>query len=123
MRFRFRCGLLMEAVAMLGFVVAGAFSDCAAADIGSFASSLNSSGRLYHDSGFSGPEVVYRSSGLATRQEAIAAWMRSRAGHRELIESGSITQIVCVGNVCVGRGFGVTQTARMSSSRRMRLFR
>jgi hypothetical protein len=65
-----------------------------------FANQLHRSGRLYHDPGYSGYEVVYRSSGIATREAAIAAWQRSPAHSRILPR---ITSIHCSGNVCVGR--------------------
>jgi len=68
----------------------------------SFADTLNASGVLYHDHSYGGAEVVYRSSGVATESAARSAWMRS-PGHRRLLMSGKITQVTCVGNVCVGR--------------------
>lgn len=70
-----------------------------------FAERLHRSRGLYHDRGFRGPEVVYKSPGVtATNEAAIAAWLRSKRGHKELIESGKITAISCVGTACVGRG-------------------
>ena len=83
-----------------------ALAGSANADTGAeaFARRMNASGRLFHDRSFRGPEVVFRSSGPATKAVAVAAWLRSRAAHRELIQSGAITEIACVGNVCVGRG-------------------
>lgn len=89
-----------------------------------FAGTMNASGRLYHDRSFRGPEVVFRSSGLASRSMAMAAWLKSRAGHRELIQSGAITEIACVGNVCVGRGAStsVRTVTTVTTSTRKRWF-
>ena len=78
-----------------------------------FAVRMNSSGGLYHDPGFSGPEVVYRSSGMATPAAAHSAWQRSR-GHARLVNAGLITDVQCVGNVCVGRGAGTQSTVARS---------
>lgn len=71
----------------------------------SFAARLNDRGALFHDRAFNGPEVVYRSSQPATEADALAAWYKS-PGHRQLVASGKITEIECVGHVCVGRGAG-----------------
>ena len=68
----------------------------------SFASALNASGSLFHDGSYVGPEVVYRSSGIATQADAMRTWRRSPP-HRRLLRSGAITEVVCTGNVCVGR--------------------
>lgn len=67
-----------------------------------FARKLNQHRRLYHDRTYNGAEVVYRSSGTATRQGAIQAWLNSPP-HRALLQAGKIRNIVCHGNVCVGR--------------------
>ena len=77
----------------------------------SYAGEMNRMGRLVHDSGYRGYEVIYYSSGTATRDGAIASWMRS-AGHRALLVAGRITDIACVGNYCCGRGgaAGVVRT-------------
>lgn len=82
------------------FFDVGQFSGAA-----SFAARLNDRGALFHDRAFNGPEVVYRSSEPATEADALAAWNQS-PGHRRLVQSGKITEIACVGNVCVGRGDG-----------------
>lgn len=76
-----------------------------------FAARLDASNTLYHDHSFVGPEVVFMSSGIATEEQAIAAWRRS-PGHNALLPS--ITEIECVGNACVGRGQGVVQSTRMT---------
>jgi uncharacterized protein YkwD len=65
-----------------------------------FARQLNSTGSFHH-SNHNG-EVIYRSSGRATRGQAMRTWMNS-PGHRSLIQSGQINRVRCVGNVCVGR--------------------
>lgn len=80
-----------------------------------FAGQLNSGGGLYHDPGFVGAEVVYRSSGPASPAAAHAAWQRS-PGHRRLVNSGAITDVQCVGNVCVGRGSGVQSATAVARS-------
>ena len=67
-----------------------------------FAATLNASGGLFHDNSYNGAEVVYRSSGVATEEAARRSWMRS-PGHRRLLLAGKISNVVCVGNVCVGR--------------------
>jgi len=67
-----------------------------------FAATLNASGGLFHDNSYNGAEVVYRSSGVATEEAARRSWMRS-PGHRRLLLAGRISEVVCVGNVCVGR--------------------
>lgn len=68
-----------------------------------FAADLNDRGALFHDRQFRGAEVLYQSSGPATPTAAHAAWQNS-PGHRRLVNSGQITDVACVGNVCVGRG-------------------
>jgi len=67
-----------------------------------FAATLNASGGLFHDSSYNGAEVIYRTSGVATEDAARRSWMRS-PGHRRLLLAGKISDVVCVGNVCVGR--------------------
>lgn len=67
-----------------------------------FAATLNASGGLFHDNSYNGAEVVYRSSGVATEEAARRSWMRS-PGHRRLLLAGRVSEVVCVGNVCVGR--------------------
>lgn len=65
-----------------------------------FAERLNV-GRFAHDPTYVGAEVIYQSSGPATEAAAIAAWQESPA-HNDLLPE--ITEVACVGNVCVGRG-------------------
>jgi hypothetical protein len=77
-------------------------SSYSANNTASFASVLNASGSLFHDPSYSGAEVVYRSSGIATPSDAIRTWRRS-GPHRRLIRSGAITEVICNGSVCVGR--------------------
>lgn len=63
-------------------------------------------GRFFrHDPAFRGPEVIFRSSGQATEQQAHQAWMNSPP-HRRLVVAGLIQDVQCVGSVCVGRGVG-----------------
>lgn len=90
----------------LGLLVLGAMPGYCQTGAYEYAQQMNRSGAFRHDPGFRGAEVIYRSSGTATPEAARAAWLQSRAGHRELLLSGSITDIQCVGNVCVGRGGG-----------------
>lgn len=69
---------------------------------GLYAARLNA-GRIFrHDPAFQGAEVIYKSSGEATEAEARQWWMNSPA-HRQLLVSGAIQEIACVGGVCVGR--------------------
>jgi hypothetical protein len=56
-----------------------------------------------HDRSFRGAEVIFRSSGTATRSQAMSSWLRSRP-HAALIRAGRIKEIACSGNFCVGRG-------------------
>ena len=65
-----------------------------------FAERLNV-GRFQHDPLYVGAEVIYQSSEPATEAEAIEAWKESPA-HNALLPE--ITEVACVGNVCVGRG-------------------
>lgn len=127
-------GCFLEGVWMVRFALVSLVALCFLQGVGygqtgarAFAARLNASGGLYHDPGFSGPEVVYRSHGFAaTRENAWLAWQQSRAGHAELVNSGQITDVQCVGEVCVGRGVGpVTATAvkaRRAAVAPLRLF-
>lgn len=81
-----------------------------------FARKLDRSRFLYHDRFFNGPEVVFKSSGVATREMAIATWLKSREGHRELIQSGAITVIQCSGRACVGRGAPLARAASAATA-------
>lgn len=76
-----------------------------------FARKLDRSRFLYHDRYFNGPEVVFKSSGVATQEMAVAAWLKSKKGHRELLQSGAITAIRCSGSACVGRGAPLAKAA------------
>lgn len=83
-----------------GLVIALSANAASADTITSFAYRMHMSGRLYHDPGYRGPEVVFRSSGRATQAQAMAAWRRSRP-HAALLPR--IRTVHCYGNVCVGR--------------------
>ncbi len=63
-----------------------------------WATHLNRTGRFHHAGGVT--EVIYRSSGRATRAEAMRAWRKSPP-HRKLLPR--IKVVRCVGRVCVGR--------------------
>jgi uncharacterized protein YkwD len=93
-------------VLSLGLLALGAMPGYCQTGAYEYAQQMNRSGAFRHDPGFRGAEVIYQSSGMATPEAARAAWLQSRAGHRELLLSGAITDIQCVGNVCVGRGGG-----------------
>lgn len=80
----------------------------------SFAATLSQSRGLFHDRSYSGAEVVFKSSGVATPEAAHAAWQNSPP-HRALVNAGAITDVQCVGNSCVGRGAGVSTTVARSS--------
>ena len=67
-----------------------------------FARRLNIGPLRHAKIGYSGPEVVFRSPGLATREQALQWWAQSPP-HAALINSGQITTIICNGRVCVGR--------------------
>ena len=112
---------LVSFIALAGMCASAFAQDTGA---GSFAATMNASGRMYHDRSFNGPEVVYRSSGPATQDGAMAAWMRS-PGHRALVSTGQITDVQCIGNVCVGRGAGtVTKSSTVTrTATRRRWFR
>lgn len=96
---------------VLCFVLGVLCQDCFAQSAFDYAQRMNSSGYFRHDAGFNGAEVIYRSSGVATEADARRWWMNSPR-HRALLLSGAITDIACVGNVCVGRGVGFTGTNR-----------
>ncbi len=87
---------LFMALAMVSFLVC---TQAQAEGIVQFARRLDRSGGLFHDRTAS-REVVFRSSGRATKAAAIRAW-RNSPGHAALLPS--IRRIVCTGNVCVGR--------------------
>jgi hypothetical protein len=75
-----------------------------------YAVRMNCGGFFRHDPAFRGPEVIYKSSGQATPEQANRWWMNSPP-HRRLVAGGLINDVQCVGNVCVGRGVGlVTKT-------------
>lgn len=75
-----------------------------------YAVRMNRGGFFRHDPAFRGPEVIFKSSGQATPEQANRWWMNSPP-HRRLVAGGLISDVQCVGNVCVGRGFGsVTKT-------------
>jgi hypothetical protein len=78
-----------------------------------YAAQMESSGVFRHDANYSGYEVIYYSSGIATRDGAMASWLRS-APHRALVLAGKITDIACVGRYCVGRGGFVSRTVTKS---------
>jgi hypothetical protein len=101
-------GLFFLAAILVSATVYG--QDTGAAD---YAAQMNRTGRLVHDGSYRGYEVIYYSSGGATREGAIASWMRS-AGHRALLVAGRITDIACVGQYCCGRG-GVAGVVRTKS--------
>jgi hypothetical protein len=67
-----------------------------------FARRLNFGPLRHARIGYSGPEVVFRSSGPANREQALQWWAQSPP-HAALINSGQITTIICNGRVCVGR--------------------
>jgi hypothetical protein len=100
------------------FVLAGLLcQECFAQSASSYAVQLNSSRVFRHDSRWRGAEVIYRSSGIATEADARRWWLNSPA-HRRLLLSGAITDIACVGNVCVGRGSGsVSKTVQVQRNR------
>ena len=81
-------------------------SVCSAQSAQDYAAEMNRTRVFRHDPNWRGAEVIYMSSGVATEQSARRWWMNSPA-HRRLLQSGSITEIACVGNYCVGRGQGV----------------
>lgn len=88
------------------FFVAGLLcSEAFAQSSREYAARMNASGMFRHDSSWKGAEVIYRSSGVATEADARRWWMNSPP-HRVLLVSGRITEVSCVGGVCVGRGSG-----------------
>lgn len=92
---------VMQALRPVSYVPSANYSSYSDTTYG-FATTLNASGGLFHDNSYNGAEVVYRSSGVATEEDARRSWMRS-PGHRRLLLAGKISNVVCVGNVCVGR--------------------
>ena len=88
---------------LLGTVATSAFAQSAY----DYASRMDRGGFFRHDRSWGGAEVIYRSSGIATRADAMRWWMNSPP-HRRLVQSGQITDIACVGNVCVGRSGGTS---------------
>lgn len=94
-------------VLLVAFFVAGTFTSAVFAQSSAqdYASRMNRGGFFRHDRSWGGAEVIYRSSGMATQADAMRWWMNSPP-HRRLIQSGQITDIACVGNVCVGRSGG-----------------
>lgn len=96
-------------LALSAFFVAGAVTSVAFGQSGAFeyANRMNSGGFFRHDRSFNGAEVIYRSSGTATEADAMRWWMNSPP-HRRLVQSGQITDIQCVGGVCVGRSGGTS---------------
>jgi len=75
-----------------------------------YATVLNSTNIFRHDPGFRGAEVIFRTTGTATIEQAKASWLRSPA-HRKLLLSGAINDIRCVGSVCVGRSAQIAATS------------
>jgi len=65
-----------------------------------YASYMNRTGVFRHAASPTGREVIFRSSGVATKEQAIRAW-RSSPAHNRLLPG--IRDIQCVGGVCVGR--------------------
>jgi len=116
-------------VRALSMLVACVFMFCLAAgqaqaQLGTqeFAQRMSARGGLYHDPMFRGAEVVYRSSGIATQEAAMASWMRSPP-HRALVTSGKITEVSCSGGVCVGRGPGVSMQRTTTTTRSRQISR
>ena len=83
-------------------VLASAGTVSAQSSARDFAARLNGSRFFGHDRSWSGAEVIYRSSSVATEADARRWWMSSPA-HRRLLLSGAISDVACVGSVCVGR--------------------
>lgn len=106
---------------VLLFFVAGLLcQECVAQTAESYAVRMNASGSLRHDASFGGAEIIYRSSGMATEADARRWWMNSPR-HRALLTSGAITDIACVGNVCVGRSSGASGRTYQVQRQRMRV--
>lgn len=103
--------LVLALCFLLGSFTASAFAQSAY----DYASQMNRGGFFRHDRNWGGAEVIYRSSGAATQADAMRWWMRSPP-HRRLIQSGQITDIACVGNVCVGRSGGGASSQGMAYS-------
>ena len=100
---------MKKILALCVFFVAGAVTSVSFGQSGAFqyAQRMNSGGFFRHDRSFNGAEVIYRSSGTATEADAMRWWMNSPP-HRRLVQSGQITDIQCVGGVCVGRSGGTS---------------
>lgn len=65
-----------------------------------YAASMQRSRVFRHDPAYRGVEVIFWSSGQATREQAMAVWRRS-PGHAALLPR--VRFIACNGNYCVGR--------------------
>jgi hypothetical protein len=107
----FYCTAILKGCNMKSFVLALCFvmglmsASVFAQSAQDYATRMNNGRFFRHDRSWGGAEVIYQSSGTATRQDAMRWWMNSPP-HRRLIQSGQITDIACVGNVCVGRSGG-----------------
>lgn len=108
---------MKKLVCLVAFFVAGAVTSAAFAQSGAYeyAQRMNSGGFFRHDRNFGGAEVIYRSSGTATEADAMRWWMNSPP-HRRLVQSGQITDIQCVGGVCVGRSGGSSSYSQSTYS-------
>ena len=91
---------------LTGLILAFVCSVCSAQSAHDYAAEMNRTRNFGHDPNWRGAEVIYQSSGMATEESARRWWMNSPR-HRALLVCGSITEIACVGNYCVGRGQGV----------------
>jgi hypothetical protein len=80
-----------------------------------YAVRMNGNRFFRHDPAFRGPEVIFKSSGQATPEEANRWWMNSPP-HRRLLSAGLIQDVQCVGSVCVGRGTGTVSTATIKQT-------
>jgi uncharacterized protein YkwD len=108
---------MKKLLALVAFFVAGAVTSATFAQSGAYeyAQRMNSGGFFRHDRSFGGAEVIYRSSGTATEADAMRWWMNSPP-HRRLVQSGQITDIQCVGGVCVGRSGGSSSYSQSTYS-------
>jgi len=109
--------LMKKFLAFSAFFVAGAYISVCFGQSGAFeyAQQMNNSGFFRHDRNWGGAEVIYRSSGVATQEDAMRWWMNSPP-HRRLVQSGQITDVQCVGGVCVGRSGGSSSYSYNSST-------
>jgi hypothetical protein len=109
--------LMKKFLALSAFFVAGAFTSVCFGQSGAFeyAQQMNNGGFFRHDRNWGGAEVIYRSSGVATQDAAMRWWMNSPP-HRRLVQSGQITDIQCVGGVCVGRSGGSSSYSQSTYS-------